>query len=107
MASVHVNPPLAKCALPAVYRLCCCGSNAIARYGGQSSINDRHRPRPAGGPATDLHRKAAHCEARGRQSLEIVQLLDMAIADLAPGPVTLPDQLGVMGLGIFLLGVDE
>ena len=46
-------------------------------------------------------------ETLRRQLFEIVQLLDVAIADLAAGAVTLPDQAGVVGLGVFHLGVHE
>src|SRR5665811_255048 len=104
MASVHGIPPK-KC-LAGDGRPCYC-SDAIARSGRQSSINDRHRPRPAGGTAAHLHRKAAHQEALGRQGFEIVQLFDMAIADFASGTMAFPDQLGIVSLGVFLLGVDE
>src|SRR6185312_16630118 len=38
---------------------------------------------------------------------EIVQLLEMAIADLAPRLVTFPDKSGIAARGIFVLGVDE
>ena len=38
----------------------------------------------------------------GRQRFEIVQLLEVAIADLAAGLVAFPDQAGVAGLGVFL-----
>ena len=38
---------------------------------------------------------------------EIVQLLDMAVADMAPGLMAFPDQRGVMRLRVFLGGVDE
>src|SRR5262249_57479119 len=51
--------------------------------------------------------KAAHHEPFGRQRFEIVELLDVAIADLATGSVAFPDQAGVAGGEIFLLGVDE
>ena len=36
-----------------------------------------------------------------------MQLLDVAIADVASGLVTFPDQTGVPGLGVFLRGVDK
>src|SRR6185437_16433581 len=68
----------------------------------RSIIEDRHRPSPAGRAAAHFHRKAAYREALGRQGFEIVQFLDMAVADFAPGAMAFPDQLGVAGLGIFL-----
>ena len=46
-----------------------------------------------------LHRKAHHVEPVGRQQLEIVQLLEMRIADLATGAMAFPDQAGIAGLG--------
>src|SRR5580698_1320760 len=55
------------------------------------------RPRPAGRSAMHLHREAHDLEALGRQELEIVQLLEMRIADLAPGAVPLPDERSVAG----------
>src|SRR5882757_1018987 len=36
-----------------------------------------------------------------------MQLLDVAIADLAASPVTFPNEAGVVGLGVLRLGVDE
>src|SRR3954465_8177897 len=56
---------------------------------------------PAGGGPLDLHRKARHHEAGRGQKLQIVQLLDMAIADMAPRLVTFPDQAGLFCLGVF------
>src|SRR5665213_1721123 len=74
---------------------------------GRSIIEYRHGSRPAGGAAAYFHWKAADREAGWRQRLEVVQFLDMAVTDLAPGAVAFPDQLGVVCLGIFLHGVDE
>src|SRR5262245_60417942 len=71
------------------------------------SVDDSDRARPACGTAAHLHWKAAHYESLGRQRFEIVQLLDVAIADLAAGLVAFPDQAGVAGGKIFLPGVDE
>src|SRR3982074_3907087 len=70
-------------------------------------VDDGDRPRPAGGTAPHLDGKRAHRESLGRQRLEIVQLLDVAIADLAAGLVAFPDQAGVMASEIFLPGMDE
>src|SRR6516162_8548014 len=69
--------------------------------------DDRDGARPAGGTAAHFDRKAAHHEPSGRQRFEIVELLDVAIADLAAGSVAFPDQTRVAGGEIFLLGVDE
>src|SRR5687767_10149537 len=52
--------------------------------------------RPARGGALHLHREARDGEAMRRQHLEIVQLLDVAVADLAPGLVPFPDHLHVL-----------
>src|SRR5665213_3742405 len=74
---------------------------------GRSIIEDRYRTSPAGGTAAHFHRKAAHREAFGRQRFEIVQLFDMAVADLASGAMAFPDQSGIAGLGVLLHGVDK
>src|SRR5438552_3365550 len=55
----------------------------------------------------DLHRETTDRETLRRQLVQIVQLFDVAIADLAAGPVALPDQAGVVGLRILRHGVDE
>src|SRR6266852_7971716 len=70
-------------------------------------IQDRDRAGPAGGAGPYLDRKAAHLEAGRRQAFQIVQLLEMAIADLAAGLVALPDQARIAGLGKFLGCVHE
>src|SRR6202162_1528674 len=57
------------------------------------------RAGPAGRSGPHLDRKTAHPEAGRRQAFQIVQLLEMAIADLAAGLVTLPDQARVASLG--------
>src|SRR2546430_3885668 len=72
-----------------------------------SPVDDRHRTGPAGGRAFDLDRETGDGETGRRQLLEVVQLLDVAIADVASGLVTFPDQTGVPGLGVFLRGVDK
>ncbi len=64
------------------------------------SFDDRDGPGPAGRSALDLGRKAADREADRGQRLEIVQLLDMAIADMATRLVALPDDRGVRVTGI-------
>src|SRR6266853_3724098 len=64
------------------------------------------RVHPAEPPA-DLDREAAHRKSGGGQHFEVVELLDVAIADLAPRLVALPDQARVLGLEVLLLGVHE
>src|SRR6478736_8439768 len=71
------------------------------------SVEDRDRPGPARRGALDLHRKARHHEPGRRQLFEIMQFLDMSIADVAAGLVAFPDQAGISGLGIFFRGMDE
>src|SRR5262245_25628864 len=85
-----LNPPWNSC-LPD-FGPAFCGRDATARRGGQSSINDRHRPCPTCGPAAYFHGKTAHHEAFGWQRLQIVQLFDMAIADFTSSAMSLPDQ---------------
>ena len=57
----------------------------------RSHFDDRHCPRPAGRGALDFCGKAADREARGRQDFEIMELLDMTVADMPPRFVALPD----------------
>src|SRR5690348_9617922 len=71
------------------------------------SIQNRDGARPTGGRAADLNGKAADRESRHRQRLEVVQLLEVAVADLAAGLVAFPDQAGIAGLAEFFLGVHE
>src|SRR5215213_7398880 len=54
-----------------------------------------------------LHRKAGNLEPRRRQYFQVVQLLDVTIANLATRLVTFPDQLGILGFGVLLGRVDE
>src|SRR5665647_159559 len=72
-----------------------------------SAVDDRHGAGPARRRAFDLDRETRHGETGRRQLLEIVQLFDVAIADVPPGLVAFPDQAGVFGLGILLCSVDE
>src|SRR6185436_16252974 len=57
-----------------------------------SAVENGNRPCPARRGALDLHREARHHEAGRWQLLEIVQLFDVAIADMAAGLVAFPDQ---------------
>src|SRR5438270_11183838 len=57
--------------------------------------------------AADLDRETAYRKTVGRQGFEVVQLFEVAIADLPAGLVTFPNQPGVAGRGIFLLCVNE
>jgi hypothetical protein len=75
--------------------------------GGHLAVDDRDRPRPSRRGALDLHRKAGHREPGRRQKFQIVQFFDVAVADVPPGLVALPDQAGIFGLGEFLRGMDE
>src|SRR3981189_965501 len=70
-------------------------------------LEDRHRARPAGGGAADLVREAGDGEAMAGQRLEIVQLLEVAVADVAAGFVALPDDRRIVILGPFLGGEIE
>src|SRR6266404_1859593 len=72
-----------------------------------SLIDDSHRPGPARRGSFDLDRKTGDGETGRRQLLEVVQLFDVAVADLAPGLVAFPDQTGIPGLGVSLRGIDE
>src|SRR3989441_6914689 len=75
--------------------------------GAPSTVDDGDRAGPAGGGAADLHRETGDREAVAGQRLEVVQLLEVAVADLAPGLVPLPDQRGVAGLLEFRLRMNE
>jgi hypothetical protein len=54
-----------------------------------------------GRSAADLDREAAHREPVWRQGFEVVQLFEVAIADLAARLVPLPDQPGIAAGGRF------
>src|SRR5450830_343470 len=57
--------------------------------GGSGRVEDGHGPGPAGRGTADPVRKAADGEAVRGQRLQLVQLLEMAVADVAPGLVAL------------------
>src|SRR5437868_1865697 len=82
-------------------------SEVKPRAGGGLSLDNGDGAGPAGRGAADLDREATHHKPVGRERFEIVQLFEVAITDLAPGLVTFPDQVGIAGRGIFLLGVDK
>src|SRR5262245_29058371 len=67
-----------------------------------SVLEDRHGARPTGGRAADLVGEAGDGEAVAGQRLEIVQLLEMAVADVAARLVAFPDDRGVVVLGPLL-----
>jgi hypothetical protein len=71
------------------------------------AVDDRNRSGPARGCALDLDRKAGNGESGWRQKLKIVQLLQVAITDMASRLVSFPDQAGVLCLGVFLGRVNE
>src|SRR5436190_8145183 len=83
---VHVNRKLD---MGAMRRSCIFHSRG--RSGAAALIENGDRAGPARRPGAHLDRKAAHLEAFRRQLLQIVQLLEMAIADLAAGLVAFPD----------------
>src|SRR5205814_8015275 len=82
-------------------------SEVKPRAGGGLSLDNGDGAGPAGRGAADLDREATHHKPVGRERFEIVKLFEVAITDLAPGLVTFPDQAGIAGRGIFLLGVDK
>ena len=84
-----------------------CDGSRLSCWSSSLLLEDRNDAGPAGGGFLDFGRKAGDGEAVGGQGLEIVQLLDMAVADVASRLVALPDQRGVMSCGIFLGGVDK
>lgn len=71
------------------------------------SIENRHRAAPARGGSLDLHRETGNAKARRRQSLEIVQLFDMAVTGVAPCLVSFPDQRGISGCGKLLCCMEK
>src|SRR6266481_2168704 len=71
------------------------------------SVENRYRSRPARGGVADLHREARHREAGRWQVLQIMKLLEMAISDLPPRLVPLPDQSGITALRVFFACVDK
>src|ERR1700677_1569279 len=73
----------------------------------RSPIDDRHRPRPTCRGALDLGWEARDGEAGRWQRLEVVQFLDMAIADVTAGLMTFPDERGVVRLAVALRRMDE
>src|SRR5689334_6557727 len=70
----------------------------------RSALDDGDRAGPARRGPADLVREAGDGEAVARQGFQIVQLLQMAVADVAARLVPLPDQGGVAGLGDTLGG---
>src|SRR6185437_4823856 len=93
--------------LPGVWPGIVIGWDAIAGCGGQSSVNDRNRSRPPSRSAAYLYGEAAHHEAGRGNCLQVVQFFDMAIADIAAGPVSLPDERCIVCLRIFFQRMDE
>src|SRR5215467_2499245 len=70
-------------------------------------LQDRHRPRPPGGGGFDLDGEAGNHEAVRWQRLQVVQLFDVAVADLTARPVAFPYELGVLGGSVALVRVHE
>src|SRR5271163_3662587 len=63
-----------------------------------SAVQQCHAAGPPRRGGFDLDREAAHLEAERRQRVEIGQLLHVAIADVASGLVTFPDDARVAAL---------
>ena len=70
-------------------------------------VEDRHRAGPPRRGGVHLHREAGHFEPVGGQRLQVVQLLDVGVADGASGAVAFPDDRRVVVLGVALRGVGE
>jgi hypothetical protein len=83
----------------------CAACNASTNLATHSSTMATARVQPA--DVRDLDWKARNHKALRWQHLEIVQLLDMAVTDVAPSLVSLPDQAGIAGLREFLRGVKK
>jgi hypothetical protein len=64
-------------------------------------------PCPTSRRALDLRWKAAHGKAGRGQGFEVVQLLDVTIADVTTRLVALPDDGGVVGRGVALGCMNE
>src|SRR5689334_7558204 len=60
-------------------------------------VDYSHRAGPSGGGPVHLDREAHHLEPVRRQLLEIMQLLQMRVANLAAGAMAFPDQSRVTG----------
>ena len=73
----------------------------------QPLIEQRHRAGPAGGAGFDLVREAGDGEAMRGKLFEILQLLHVAVGNLAAGFVAFPDDRRVVGLEPALAGVHE
>lgn len=70
-------------------------------------VHNRNGAGPSGRRAADLNREAANRKTTRRRRLQIVQFLQMTVADLVPSLVPLPDQPGIAGLGIAFFCVQE
>src|SRR5690606_28011564 len=73
-------------------------SRRLAAASRSSVFEERDRARPPGGRTTHLRGEARDREAGRRQLLEVLQLLDLAVADLGAGLVALPHDGRVAGL---------
>lgn len=102
-AAVRPTPPTARRTDPArVARV-----RAAARTGPRSLGEDRHRAGPSRRRRVNLDREAGHFETTGRQRLQVVQFLDVAVADGAPGAMALPDDRRIVVAGVAGSGVGE
>src|SRR5215831_18494412 len=71
------------------------------------ALENGDSPGPACRRGADLHWKTRDQKSVGRQRFQIVQLLDVAIADLAARFVPLPDDRGIAARREALGGVNE
>src|SRR5207248_1680950 len=89
---------------PSSRSACATGPTGSDQRDSVLSLDNGDGAGPAGRGAADLDWEAADHEAVRWERFEIVQLFEVAITDLAPGLVAFPDQPGIAGRGIFLLG---
>ena len=103
MASVHVSPPW-KCLFCRVLgpAFSLGGMLSPGAVGNQASMIATALVQPAEPPRT-FTGKAAYREAFDGQRLEIVQLLDVAIADVAAGTMALPRSATRRAVSAYLL----
>ena len=58
-------------------------------------LDDRDGASPTSRSAANLHWKTGDSEAIGREAFQVVKLFQMAVANMATGFVSFPDQRGV------------
>lgn len=72
----------------------------LAQFAGVLAVKNRDGAGPTCRGLVYLYREAGHHEAACGQLLEIVQFLDMAIANIAAGLVAFPNDTGITGLSV-------